>query len=266
MKKVLRQLSALREYFLYFVKAKHRKGHGIHSPFIYHLVSKVIYDKTKYADYSFFRSIRKKMYGSDVKLRVEQVGANSRHFKLNLRTVADLAKVSSVQSKFGNLLYRLVMQYKPATIIELGTSIGLSTIYLAKGNKNSHVITVEANSSLCDFAKSSFQENKLYNISVKQGMFDDLLDELSNKITKPAFIFIDGNHTYESTLYYFNYFADRMEEGIIVLDDIHWSEGMHKAWNEIIQNDENQATVDLFSMGIVVCREQITPRNYTVRF
>lgn len=266
MKKLFNFFCVLRMYLAYIIKARHRKGHGIHSPHIFNLVNKVFFDRTIYSDYSFFKNIRQKLLESDLALQVENIGTDSNFFKSDMRSVSDLVKVSSVKPKFGKLLYRLVRYYKPATIIELGTSIGLSTIYLARGNKNAQVITVEGNYNLCDFAKNSFKYNKIHNISVKNGMFDDLLDEISDQIIEPAFIFIDGSHSYKSTLRYFNYFAERISEGIIVLDDIHWSNDMHKAWKEIIQTKKNQATIDFFYMGMVVCKTMITPRNYTIRF
>ena len=253
-------------YLGYLVKARHRKGHGIHSPYVFEMVTKVFFDKTKYADYDLFINIRKKLSDCDTKLQVETLGAKSGFFNTDERMVHDLVRISSVKPKFGKLLYRLVKYYRPSTIVELGTSIGLSTIYLAKGNPEAKVITAEGSSALCEFAKKTFLENKFTNILVKQGMFDDFLDELSEEIFKSVVVFIDGNHQYNSILHYFNFFAERMTEGIIVLDDIHWSRGMNRAWREITRRESSQACIDLFGMGIVILRQGITRQNYTIKF
>jgi predicted O-methyltransferase YrrM len=248
------------------VKARHRKGHGIHSPYVFELVTKVIFDNTNYSDYDLFVSIRKKLSDCDTRLQVENMGAKSGYFDSDERRVRDLVRRSSVKPKFGKLLYRLVKYYKPSTILELGTSIGLSTICLSKGNIEARVITVEGSKTMCDFADKTFLENKFTNIIVKQGMFDDLLDELSVDIVEQTLIFIDGNHQYNSTLHYFSFFAERINEGIIVLDDIYWSRGMNRAWREITRREKSQACIDLFSMGIVILRPGITRKNYTIKF
>jgi predicted O-methyltransferase YrrM len=266
MKKVTGIISVLRQYLQYLLKARHRKGHGIHSPYVYELATMVILDKNNYSEYDLFRNIRKSLSVCDKKLYVENLGSKSGFFRSDERKVCDLVRRSSVSSKFGKLLYRLVRYYQPTTVIEMGTSVGLSTIYLASGNKKAKVITVEGNSALCDFAEKTFSENKITNIQVKHGRFDDLLNELSDDIIEPTLIFIDGNHQYRSTLHYFNFFSERIKEGLVVLDDIHWSHGMNKAWREINLRKENQACIDLFGMGIVILRPCITKQNYTIKF
>jgi predicted O-methyltransferase YrrM len=266
MKKANRQLFIIWQYLKYLLKARHWKGHGIHSPYVFELVNKVMYDKTNYKDYDFFREIRRKLKDSEIKLQVENAGADSAYFTSGERNIRDLLRISSVKPKFGKLLYRIVRHYKPATIIELGTSIGLSTIYLARGNERANVITIEKSHTLCRFASETFREIGIMNVSVKNGLFDDKLDELGDSIFESALIFIDGNHKFESTLAYFNFFAERMKEGIIILDDIHWSREMLRAWETIRQKEESQATLNLFSMGFVVRRPSITRKNYTVLF
>jgi len=259
------QVQLISWYITHFFKAGNRKGHGIHSPFVYSLVRDVIYDNSVYSDYSFFIKIRKQLYKSDLTLTVANAGANSRCFRGHERKVRDLARVSSVTPKYGKLLYRLVRYYKPATIVELGTSIGLSTLYLSKGNEKSNVITIEGNSSFCEFTRNICLENGIHNVSVIHGMFDEVLPKISTKIIDPTFVFIDGNHTYDSTLNYFQFFASILHDGIIVLDDIRWSADMQKAWKEITQKFENQATIDLFFMGIVIRKPLITAKNYWIK-
>ncbi len=266
MKKIPGRILVLWLYLKYLLKARHRKGHGIHSPYVFELVTKVIFDKTKYSDYDFFRSLRKKLRSLDIKLKVENIGAKSGYFNSDERKLSELVRKSSISLKFGMLLYRLAKYYKPATIIELGTSIGLSTAFLAKGNAEAKVITVEGNVALYKFAVNSFRNNNIPNVIIRQGMFDDLLDELAEHIAEKTLIFIDGNHQYNSTLHYFNFFSNRMNEGIIVLDDIHWSQGMNRAWSEITHREESQASIDLFDMGIVILRPGITRQNYTIKY
>jgi len=265
MRFIIYKVQCIAWYVRYYLKAGHRKGHGIHSPFVYSMVRDVCHDNSIYNEYSFFTKIRKVLYKSDLKLTLTNRGTNSRYFKDNQRKVRDLARISSVSQKYGRLLYRLVRYYKPVTIVELGTSIGLSTLYLAMGNRRSNVITIDGNSSLCEFARDLCLENEIYNVSVIHGLFDEVLPKIAPKITDPTLVFIDGNHTYDSTLLYYQFFTSILHEGIIVLDDIRWSADMRKAWEKITQRHENQATIDLFSMGIVIRRPLITTKNYWIK-
>ncbi len=260
------QILTLWHYLGYLQKARHRKGHGIQSPFVYELVSKVIHDKTWHNEYEFFKRIRKRLNHSDAILDIKDDGAGSKYFKNNNRPVSALARVSSVTPKFGKLLFRLARFYKPATIVELGTSIGLSTIYLAMGNTASEVISIEEDFILCEFAKQVFHENDLKNITVLHGRFDDKLGEISEQINDPTLVFIDGNHRYGAAIRYFDYFCEKVKSGTIIFDDIHWSQEMRKAWKTVAKDARTHVSIDLFFMGMVIRRPDTTPGNYTVKF
>ncbi|MGD2033931.1 MAG: class I SAM-dependent methyltransferase [Bacteroidales bacterium] len=266
MNRIKKYIGITNRYLYYVLKAGHRKGYGIHSPFIFEMVSNVLFDRSNYEDYAFFSRIRDHLGKSGSRIEVKEMGAPSYRFNKPERSVKELVRHSSVKHKYGKLLYRLVKYYKPSTIIEFGTSVGLSTVYLGKGNEQAQVSSVEGNSSLCDFARHILRENGILNVSVLNRRFDDALDGLLKDLVDPVLVFIDGDHRYEPTMHYYNCFAAAIGEGIIVLDDIHWSEEMNKAWKRIIRDRNDQATLDLFSLGIVILKKQITPRHYIVRF
>jgi predicted O-methyltransferase YrrM len=136
-------------------------------------------------------------------------------------------------------------------VIELGTALGISTTYLATGNANTPVITVEANSQLCDLASDHFSHSKLTNITLLNNHFDDVLPELAAQTRGNLLVFIDGNHTYDATMRYYHFFSKLNNTAILVFDDIHWSAGIHKAWKEIQKSPDSGVTIDLFQMGIV---------------
>lgn len=254
-------------YFLrYLITSRHRRGHGVHSPFVYDFVSKVLFDRTKYPEYNFFKTIFSSLKDSGESIQVDNLGDDSLKFGRKKRKVSDLAKISSIPSKYGKLLFRIASYYKPVTIIELGTSIGVSSIYLSKGNPQAKILTVEGNKSLCDFAAKLFHTNDLNNINILHNNFDLAIEMLPEEFTSPKLVFIDGNHTYESTFHYFKIFKERMIEGILIIDDIYWSTGMGKVWKDIVNQNEDFVTIDLFRMGIIIIRKSITAGNYIVRY
>jgi len=254
------------DYFNYLIRSKHRKGHGIHSPFVYEFVSQVVYDRKVYPEYTDIRNIRNELKNSGKVLPVKNIGAGSDRFTGESCRVKDLVSQSSVHRKFGELLFRMARYYKPAILIELGTSIGLSTMYLAKGAPNAQVVTIEGNKESCEFARSVFKKYKAGNIKAINGMFDDYLPYFEDNYPSPGLVFIDGNHTCEATLRYFNHFANLMEEGFIIIDDINWSDEMRNAWKEITLTAKDRVTLDLFFMGIVIFRKSVTPGHYKIRF
>ena len=253
-------------YLNYLLKSKHWKGHGIHSPFVYELVSQVLYDRKPYPGYEEIQVILEKLKNTTDKLPVSEFGAGSHELSGETRSVSEMVLKSSVSNKYGKLLFRIARFYKPSSVIELGTSIGLSTLYLAKGAPDSRVVTLEGNKAVCEYARSLFHEYQLKNVQAINGLFDDYLPYLDEKYSNAGLVFIDGNHTREATLRYFHHFAGLMKDGIIIIDDINWSVDMQEAWETIKLEENNRVTLDLFFMGIVIFRKSITPGHYIVRF
>lgn len=203
-------------------------------------------------DLDVVENYRKKLALNHEPLRSISLGAGSK-LKNKKVTIGTTSQCSSIRPGYGKLLNKLVACYQPDTVIELGTALGISTTYLATGNKNVLVITVEANSQLCDLARNHFTLNELNNITLINKPFDDVLPELTAKIRGNLLVFIDGNHTYDGTMHYYRFFNEQNNRAILVFDDIYWSAGMHKAWNEIQKLPESGLTIDLFQMGIVFC-------------
>jgi len=262
---MVKEFSRSYNYLDYLLKSKHRYGHGIHSPFVFEFVSKVMFDKQIYPEYQYFNELRGSLGKSREMLGASSLGAGSKNMPGSVM-VRDLAGLSSVKPKFGKLLFRMARHYHPETIIELGTSIGISTIYLAKGNSDSQVVTIEGDSNICNFARQLFKKQDVKNIKAINGNFDDYLSYFEKNYPAPEMVFIDGNHTYDATLKYYHHFRNSIRNGFLIIDDINWSQGMRKAWCEILANDDGIATVDLFFMGIIIIRSSITPGNYIVRF
>jgi predicted O-methyltransferase YrrM len=253
-------------YLRYLMISRHRKGHGVHSPFVFDFVSKVIFDKTKYPEYDFFNKAVSSLKKTNEKIQVEDLGENTLKFRSKYRQVNDLVSISSIPPKYGKLLFRISRYFKPNSIIELGTSVGISSIYLAKGSLQTSILTIEGNENLCDFAGRVIRQNQIKNVKIKHGNFDEALNDLPDEYTDPQLVFIDGNHKYEPTLRYYSFFKDKMKEGFVIIDDIYWSSGMRKAWRKIVDRNQDHVTIDLFRMGILIIRKSITPGHYVVRF
>ena len=257
----------LLRYIKYKIFSGHKYGHGIHSSFVYDLVTKVFNDKSKYLEYDEVEKIRGILRKSNKEILFTEFGAGSKRFKSESRKIKDIVKYSAVNKKFGRLLFRLVNYFKPDTILELGTSLGISTMYMAKAYKTTRVISIEADKKITKIARQNFIEAKLENIDVINNSFEKALPGIIKGLDGRLFVFIDGNHEKASTLQYFNQLLVKSESNlIIVFDDINWSDGMREAWQEIKTNPRVKITVDLFFIGIVFFNKGIQKQNFVIRY
>ena len=199
---------------------------------------------------------------------MQDLGAGSGQFVSDTRTVRSIARHSVKPKRFGQLLYRMVKYYRPSIILELGTSLGITTAYMAKGNPDGKVISFEGAEEVLSVAESIFTELKLQNIRTIRGKFDDTLSPEADRLSSVDFAFIDGNHRREPTIQYFNTLLQKTDNSsIIILDDIHWSKEMEEAWKYCKDHSSVTMSLDLFFIGILVFRKEIREKqHFIIRF
>jgi len=255
------------KYLKYKIGSKHKHGHGIHSPFIYELLRKVIEGKVNSERFSDIENLRKQLLKNDNSIVVRDLGAGSKVSKTRERKISEIAKNALTREKYARLLFRLVDFFKPKNIVELGTSLGISTLYLATASGNSHIITLEGSEEVAKIARHNFELLKCKNIEIQIGNFDDVLPVVLGKIESLDFVFFDGNHQKEPTLRYFEACLERKNNNsVFIFDDIHWSEGMESAWNEIKRHEKVVVTIDLFFFGLVFFRKEMSKQNFIIKF
>lgn len=256
------------KYLRYYLTAGNGKGHGIHSPFVFDFIQKVLTDKTAYDCYTIIEKQRQQLLSDNNSIEVEDFGAGSSVIKTNQRLVKDIAASSLKPKKFSQLLFRMVKYYQPDTVLELGTSFGITTAYLASGNNNATIITCEGAKNIADIASQTFSNLQLTNIHIQQGDFALTLPQVLTRLQKTDLVFIDGNHRKEPTINYFLLLLQYSTPStILIFDDIHWSEEMEAAWAQIQQHPQVTLTIDLFFIGIVIINSNIkVPQHFTIRF
>ncbi len=257
-----------KKYSQYYFSASNGKGHGIHSPFVFDFVKHVLNDKTTYDCYQSIEQKRKALLQDESVIEVEDFGAGSSLIKTNKRVVKDIAASSLKPKKYAQLLYRMVKYYKPDSILELGTSFGITSAYLASGNEQAVLHTCEGSSSIASIAKQNFESLALKNIQLTEGDFTNTLNPLLSKLQTVDFAFIDGNHRKMPTLNYFERLLNHsVASSILIFDDIHWSSEMEAAWEVIKQHSSVTLTIDLFFIGIVLINPDFKiPQHFVLRF
>ncbi|MEP6617133.1 MAG: class I SAM-dependent methyltransferase [Ginsengibacter sp.] len=257
-----------KKYLHYYLTAANGKGHGIHSPFVYDFVSKVMRDKKEDSCYPAIEKERTQLINDGRTIEVQDFGAGSSMKTEKKRVVKDIARSSLKNKKFARLLFRIVTYYQSQNIIELGTSLGITTSYLAKANPSAKVYTLEGSPNIAGIAAGNFRNLGISNIELITGKFENTLPPLLQKIPVVDLAFIDGNHQKEPTLLYFKWLSAKINpSSILIFDDIHWSKEMEEAWAFIREDALVTLSIDLFFMGIVFFSDDFKAKqHFTIRF
>jgi predicted O-methyltransferase YrrM len=200
-------------------------------------------------------------------ISVNDLGSGSQSLNRKSRKVSDIAKHSPVSGKYGKLLSVMAAEFGGKVIIELGTSVGISSMYMAASNRNTTVYTIEGSHDIAEIARQNFAEADISNVKLLEGAFDDILPGLLSETGSPGLVFIDGNHRREPLLKYFNQIIKYSgSDTVMIIDDINYSAEMNEAWNELKQYSKVSVSINIFQMGILFFREGISRADYTIRY
>lgn len=276
-------LQILKSYLKFLYNSTNQ--HGVHSPFVFDLVTKCFYDTFNYPAYSILKKYRNSLLQNKNFIEVTDFGAGSRVFKSNKRQVSQIAKNAGISSKRAELLFRLVNYFQPENILEIGTSLGLGTSALSLGlvaktnraklNQNGKVTTLEGCPNTLAVSNKMFQVSSFkfpsHNIEFVNTEFEDYLKNFqlpTPDSCRDSFqlIYFDGNHSKSATLNYFESLLPTItNDSIWIFDDIHWSKDMEEAWEIIKNHPKVTVTIDTFEWGIVFFRTQQEKENFTIR-
>ena len=245
-------------------------GEGIHSPYLFELVRFVLRDENAYYCFADIERRRELLLACPDLLDVTDFGsAGSPEGKQVQRRVCDIAKTHLERPKIGQLLFRLVNfigqhEKRPLEILELGTSLGITTSYLASTSGKNNVTTLEGSGEVLKIAKGVWRALKLENITWGEGNIDDTLYNYAR--ARLDVVYVDANHTYEATKRYADYLLPRLtEKGVLILDDIHYSAEMERAWKELKQDARVTTSMDLYHIGLLFVDPHYLKRHYRIR-
>lgn len=256
-------LQQIKSYLKFLLHSKNE--HGVHSPFVFNLVTKCFYDKTKYPEYDVLQQYRNSLLVNKNTIEVTDFGAGSRVFKSNTREIAAIVKNAGISSKRAELLFRIVRYFQPNTILEIGTSLGLATSALSLENKNSRIISLEGCPNTMSIAKNQCQLQNLDNIEFINTEFSTYFKTQNPKPITHNLIYFDGNHSEKATLDYFELLLPTItNDSVWIFDDIHWSAEMENAWKIIKKHPKVKITIDTFQWGIVFFRAEQEKEHFVI--
>jgi predicted O-methyltransferase YrrM len=261
-------MNALHEFKHFLIHKWHAiNRHGLHSPFVYDLNTKVLNKNRTFDCFNSLEKERQVLLLDNSKIQVEDLGAGSRTTKEAKRSIHSIAKNALAPASQAQALFKIVDHFKPKNILELGTSLGLTTCYLAEASKKSRIYTIEGSAAIALKANQLFANRKLQNIESIVGNFDEKLPELISQIDSIDLAYLDGNHRYEPTMRYVEMILQKCnQDSIIILDDIYWSKEMTRAWNELKSDKRFSISLDYYHFGVLFLQKRMTKEDFQLYY
>ncbi|MDX6746233.1 class I SAM-dependent methyltransferase [Polaribacter sp. PL03] len=252
-----------RKYLQFLSKASNQ--HGVHSPFVYLLITKCFYKKTDKNLWKNFLNIKQQLLDNKKEIKVTDFGAGSKIFKSNNRKVSKIVKVAGISNKKATLLIKIIAYFKPKKILEIGTSLGLGTSAIKTGNNSAKILTLEGCPETSKVAQELFDKNNFTTTKIITGDFSKTLSTVTQNEEFDC-IYFDGNHTKKATLNYFEECIKKVHNNsFFIFDDIYWNKEMQDSWETIKNHTKVTVTIDLFYFGIVFFRKEQAKEHFKIR-
>ncbi len=240
--------------------------HGVHSPLVYQLITEILHAKNRDVVFDSIELERTKFLRIHSIIPVEDFGTGSRSNNSSTRKISSIANTALQSTHCAQALFKLVRHFQSENILELGTSLGITSAYLASANPAGKVWTLEGAPAVAMEAEKVFSSLDISNVKVEIGDFSKTLDPVLQRMSRVDFALLDGHHSYKPTLKYFDQVSKFCHPGsIIVLDDIHWSPGMNAAWDEIRAKPEISLSLDFFHFGVLFFLQRPQKERFTLR-
>ena len=252
----------------YYLKYRIRANtlHGTHSPYVYQFLEQILYQNVSSESLKKIELRRADLLKDQRQIEITDLGAGSHQNNNRIKSIQGITKSALKQARFAALYYRIIKSNNPEHIIELGTSLGITSSYMAMASTQK-VYTLEGCPNTLSIAKETFEVLQIKNVETILGNFDDTLPTLLEKLNQVDFIYFDGNHTKAATLHYFNLALSKANENsLFIFDDIYWSEEMIDAWKIIKADPRVSITIDLYFIGLVFFKKGQAKENFTILF
>ena len=224
--------------------------HGIHSPFVFEFQQRCVKDRVRYPEYTIMEQHRVALLSNLDNIEVTDLGAGSRVFRSDVRSVRAIARKAGINSRRQHLLFRICRYFQVKNILELGTSLGMGSLAIKLACPDAELITVEGCPNTALVAETEWINSGISNIDLRRQSFDEFYDGLEEESFD--LIYLDGDHSLRGTLEAFDRLKDHLHENsVMIIDDIYWSPDMTEAWETIRKHPRVRLSIDTFGWGMI---------------
>jgi predicted O-methyltransferase YrrM len=259
----MRLIIVVYKFILHVLSAKHTRGFNVHSPFVYNFINNVICGQHKFYVFDKIENLRESLKTNKQTVYTVDYGTQ----KDGVRSVSSISKTSLKSPKYGQLFYRIIRNTESLNVLELGTSLGVTTSYLAAGSDSIKCISLEGSPEIAKIARQNIHSLDIKNVDIVVGNIDNTLQDVVEKFEKLDFVFFDANHRSKAVMNYFEIILDKIHQNtVLIVDDIYWSNDMERAWRDIKNHPKVASTIDLYSIGIVFFNTNLNKQHYKVLY
>lgn len=240
---------------------------SLHSPFLYNFYTECFRNPKKIQFNIEIEKLRKKLIDNQSKIKIADMGAGSKISPAVNRSISSIATRGLTSARYSILFQKIIRYMDFKEILELGTSFGIHSLYMSSAHPETHVTTIEGSSSIAKIARNNFKVLNITNIDLTEGNIDQVLPQYLKSTNKIDFVYIDANHTYQSTISYYKQLLPHLsQKAMIVIDDIYWSGEMTNAWKWIMKDSSGTIYIDIFQCGLVLFNDQLPPGHYRFEY
>ncbi len=259
--KISQKIFQVKAWFKYRLLAKNK--HGLHSPFVYRWYSNIADTQKEYYAFNALRDLRNDLTRQNQKVNIVDFGAGSSISNQRIKKVSSILSHSVKSELAAQRLFKMVDMAQPKTTLELGTSLGITTLYLAMAKREAIVYTLEGSPEIFALAQHHRNSLGINNIEGIEGPFMKTLPPLLQRVDSLDFVFLDGHHQKQATMDYWTMIHPKLSsKAVVVIDDIHWSIGMQEAWEEIKNSPKVRVSIDLYDMGVVFLDVELNSQHF----
>ena len=243
----------------YLRKARHRGGHGIHSPFLFHLITAVIENKQQFSEYKILKRLHTKALNLLNPIPDLPFTKNRNDSPLSVSKPRKFYEKMELPRRYLEMIFRLIREFKPSALIHYGPTLGVNSGVMALANYSTPVYQ-STNHPSCDlFTQKLLQDSAIHNFC--------FLPDSSTPPVHPEFILISYPDDPERTRIILQKCLNGSgENDLILIKGIHQSKEMETIWQELISQIRVRVTLDLFEIGIALFRPGLQKEDFILRF
>ncbi|MCF8236593.1 MAG: class I SAM-dependent methyltransferase [Saprospiraceae bacterium] len=237
------------QLFTYYWQA--RTAYSMHSPLLYSFCREVLDDRRSFYAFEEIEIWRYHLLHESSELHVVDLGAGGQDALDQNRIVSSIAKTSLSPPWKCRYLFRMVLWWKPDLLLEFGTSLGVSTAYLAAASIHTPLITVDGSDSHLQLARKGWNKLGLDHIEEWNLSFQQAIQRIPWDQHGRILIYLDGDHRPARVLEILQTIQEKTRHPfLVIIDDIRWSDDMWAGWQEWRSAFQSGAWLDLYQVGI----------------